>query len=111
MSRYVTLGDDGLLGLTRSITMQCDVKFDEKEYTLRATEDYEKGDEVYMSYGSHPNDFLLAECEYCSGTLTSIKLIFFKMASSSRRTNQIVSTSMILSSVTLTTRTSRRSYG
>ncbi|KAJ5639723.1 uncharacterized protein N7484_007585, partial [Penicillium longicatenatum] len=41
--------------------VECDVKFDEKEYTLRATEDYEKGDEVYMSYGSHPNDFLLAE--------------------------------------------------
>ncbi|KAJ5798104.1 uncharacterized protein N7503_007400 [Penicillium pulvis] len=41
--------------------VECDVKFDETEYTLRATEDYEKGDEVYMSYGSHPNDFLLAE--------------------------------------------------
>ncbi|KAJ5772152.1 hypothetical protein N7520_002681 [Penicillium odoratum] len=41
--------------------VECDVKFDENEYTLRATEDYEKGDEVYMSYGSHPNDFLLAE--------------------------------------------------
>lgn len=49
--------------------MQCDVKFDEKEYTLRATEDYEKGDEVYMSYGSHPNDFLLAECEPRSDTI------------------------------------------
>ncbi|KAJ5116414.1 hypothetical protein N7456_000762 [Penicillium angulare] len=41
--------------------VECDVKFDENEYTLRATEDYDKGDEVYMSYGSHPNDFLLAE--------------------------------------------------
>ncbi|KAJ5219883.1 hypothetical protein N7468_009087 [Penicillium chermesinum] len=40
---------------------QCDVKFDSNEYTLRATEDYNEGDEVYMSYGSHPNDFLLAE--------------------------------------------------
>ncbi|KAJ5726381.1 uncharacterized protein N7483_007738 [Penicillium malachiteum] len=41
--------------------VECDVKFDENEYVLRATEDYEKGDEVYMSYGNHPNDFLLAE--------------------------------------------------
>lgn len=24
----------------------------------------EKGEEVYMSYGSHPNDFLFAECEW-----------------------------------------------
>ncbi|KAJ5296674.1 Complex I intermediate-associated protein 30 [Penicillium atrosanguineum] len=41
--------------------VECDVKFDADEYTLCATEDYEEGDEVYMSYGSHPNDFLLAE--------------------------------------------------
>lgn len=59
----------GLSNLTWQIAMQCDVKFDEKEYTLRATEDYEKGDEVYMSYGSHPNDFLLAECEPRSDTI------------------------------------------
>lgn len=57
-----------LSNLTRQIAMQCDVKFDEKEYTLRATEDYERGDEVYMSYGSHPNDFLLAECKPLSDT-------------------------------------------
>ncbi|KAJ5397116.1 hypothetical protein N7509_005229 [Penicillium cosmopolitanum] len=41
--------------------VECDVKFDGDGYTLSATEDYEAGDEVYMSYGSHPNDFLLAE--------------------------------------------------
>ncbi|KAJ5594473.1 uncharacterized protein N7459_000681 [Penicillium hispanicum] len=41
--------------------VECDVKFDENEYTLRATENYHEGEEVYMSYGSHPNDFLLAE--------------------------------------------------
>ncbi|KAF7717287.1 Uncharacterized protein PECH_007566 [Penicillium ucsense] len=41
--------------------IECDVKFDEDGYTLRATENYEKGDEVYMSYGGHPNDLLLAE--------------------------------------------------
>lgn len=23
----------------------------------------EKGEELFMSYGSHPNDFLLVECE------------------------------------------------
>ncbi|CAG7932865.1 unnamed protein product [Penicillium olsonii] len=38
-----------------------DVKFDEHEYVFRATKDYEKGDEVFMNYGSHPNDTLLAE--------------------------------------------------
>lgn len=43
--------------------LQCDVKFDADEYTLRATENYSEGDEVYMSYGGHPNDFLLAECK------------------------------------------------
>jgi hypothetical protein len=42
---------------------QRDVKFDENEYVFCATKDYEEGDEVYMNYGSHPNDTLLAECE------------------------------------------------
>ncbi|KAJ5233671.1 uncharacterized protein N7469_005437 [Penicillium citrinum] len=41
--------------------VECDVKFDEDGYTLSATDDYEVGDEVYMSYGSHSNDMLLAE--------------------------------------------------
>ncbi|KAJ5110909.1 hypothetical protein N7532_001444 [Penicillium argentinense] len=41
--------------------IECDVKFDESQYTLSATENYESGDEVYMNYGSHPNDFLLTE--------------------------------------------------
>lgn len=43
--------------------IKCDVKFDEDGYTLSATDDYEVGDEVYMSYGSHSNDTLLAECK------------------------------------------------
>ncbi|KAL5335404.1 hypothetical protein BJX70DRAFT_401611 [Aspergillus crustosus] len=37
------------------------VAFDETEYTFTATKRYEKGEEVYMSYGSHSNDFLLVE--------------------------------------------------
>ncbi|KAJ5884995.1 hypothetical protein N7495_009505 [Penicillium taxi] len=41
--------------------VECDVKFSDTEYTLTVTEDYEEGDEVYMSYGNHPNDFLLTE--------------------------------------------------
>ncbi|RAH53412.1 ribosomal N-lysine methyltransferase [Aspergillus piperis CBS 112811] len=39
----------------------CDVNFDGKKYTFRATRRYEKGEEVYMSYGNHSNDFLLVE--------------------------------------------------
>lgn len=30
---------------------------------FRAARDYEEGEEVFMSYGKHPNDFLLTECE------------------------------------------------
>jgi hypothetical protein len=52
-----------LSDLSNIFFFQCDVKFDGDGYTLSATEDYEAGDEVYMSYGSHPNDFLLAECK------------------------------------------------
>ncbi|PYI02772.1 ribosomal N-lysine methyltransferase [Aspergillus sclerotiicarbonarius CBS 121057] len=39
----------------------CDVTFDGKKYTFRATRRYEKGEEIFMSYGSHSNDFLLVE--------------------------------------------------
>ncbi|OQE37410.1 hypothetical protein PENCOP_c010G04831 [Penicillium coprophilum] len=38
-----------------------DVKFDGNTYEFRATKDYEEGEEVFMNYGSHPNDTLLAE--------------------------------------------------
>lgn len=44
---------------------QRDVKFNKDEYVFRATQDYAVGEEVYMNYGSHPNDTLLAECK-CS---------------------------------------------
>ena len=74
--------DVAVVGAVADITQQCDVKFDESGYTLRATEDYKKGEEVYMSYGSHPNDFLLAECESsicqrCWSALTSASDGFF----------------------------------
>ncbi|RAL04794.1 ribosomal N-lysine methyltransferase [Aspergillus ibericus CBS 121593] len=39
----------------------CDVTFDGRKYTFKATRRYEKGEEIFMSYGSHSNDFLLVE--------------------------------------------------
>ncbi|KAG8167521.1 hypothetical protein KVR01_003210 [Diaporthe batatas] len=40
----------------------CDVTFNHAEsFAFRTTRDYEKGDEVHISYGSHSNDFLLVE--------------------------------------------------
>ncbi|KAE8353124.1 hypothetical protein BDV28DRAFT_148373 [Aspergillus coremiiformis] len=39
----------------------CEVQFDHIDYTFRATKRYEKGEEVYMSYGAHSNDFLFVE--------------------------------------------------
>ncbi|KKK14337.1 hypothetical protein P175DRAFT_0545552 [Aspergillus ochraceoroseus IBT 24754] len=39
----------------------CNVKFDGKEYVFRATTSYEEGEEIFMSYGPHPNDFLFTE--------------------------------------------------
>ncbi|KAM0417376.1 hypothetical protein ACHAPT_012610 [Fusarium lateritium] len=37
-------------------------------YTLRADRDYSQGEEVYVSYGPHSNDFLLAEYGFILGT-------------------------------------------
>ncbi|OOF98585.1 hypothetical protein ASPCADRAFT_394010 [Aspergillus carbonarius ITEM 5010] len=39
----------------------CNVKFDGERYVFRAAKDYEEGEEIYMSYGPHPNDFLFTE--------------------------------------------------
>ncbi|KAL4931982.1 uncharacterized protein BDV17DRAFT_301531 [Aspergillus undulatus] len=39
----------------------CEVVFDGKWYTFKATRRYEKGEEVYMNYGEHSNDFLWVE--------------------------------------------------
>ncbi|KAI2842327.1 hypothetical protein CBS11852_4352 [Aspergillus niger] len=46
----------------------CEVNFDGKKYTFRATRRYEKGEEVYMSYGNHSNDFLLIEYGFTLST-------------------------------------------
>ncbi|KUL83926.1 hypothetical protein ZTR_06830 [Talaromyces verruculosus] len=40
---------------------ECEVHFDGKSYTFRAKKLYKKGEEIYMSYGPHPNDFLFVE--------------------------------------------------
>ncbi|KAB8207410.1 hypothetical protein BDV34DRAFT_211708 [Aspergillus parasiticus] len=39
----------------------CNVKFDGENYVFRAAKHYDEGEEIYMSYGPHPNDFLFAE--------------------------------------------------
>ncbi|PLB37322.1 ribosomal N-lysine methyltransferase [Aspergillus candidus] len=39
----------------------CNVKFDGEKYVFWATKPYNAGEEIYMSYGNHPNDFLFAE--------------------------------------------------
>ncbi|KAL8823188.1 MAG: hypothetical protein Q9191_006088 [Dirinaria sp. TL-2023a] len=44
----------------------CDVAFDENGYTVTADKNYDAGQEIYVSYGSHSNDFLLVECEIMS---------------------------------------------
>lgn len=39
----------------------CAVAFDPESFTIRANRTYEAGEEVYICYGRHSNDFLLAE--------------------------------------------------
>ncbi|KAL4889503.1 hypothetical protein BDV59DRAFT_116587 [Aspergillus ambiguus] len=39
----------------------CEVLFRNQQYTFTANRRYEKGEEIYMSYGPHSNDFLLVE--------------------------------------------------
>ncbi|RJE23211.1 SET domain protein [Aspergillus sclerotialis] len=41
--------------------LSCDVNFDGDFYVFRAAKCYNEGEEIYMSYGPHPNDFLFAE--------------------------------------------------
>jgi hypothetical protein len=39
----------------------CDPQSDSKGYSVTADREYKAGEEVYVSYGSHTNDFLLVE--------------------------------------------------
>ena len=39
----------------------CGVAFDEEQFIISADRDYAEGEEVYISYGAHSNDFLLVE--------------------------------------------------
>ncbi|KAL2786557.1 hypothetical protein BJX66DRAFT_328524 [Aspergillus keveii] len=39
----------------------CNVKFDGHEYVFRAVKAYNIGEEIFMSYGPHTNDFLFTE--------------------------------------------------
>jgi hypothetical protein len=39
----------------------CEVTFSPSEYVFQADRQYEKGEEIFMSYGNHNNDFLLVE--------------------------------------------------
>ncbi|KAL4925031.1 SET domain-containing protein [Aspergillus undulatus] len=42
----------------------CAASFEDHEYHFRSTGRIQKGEEVLISYGSHPNDFLFVECKY-----------------------------------------------
>jgi hypothetical protein len=39
----------------------CTVGFDDRFFTITTTHAYERGDELFIRYGAHPNDFLLVE--------------------------------------------------
>ncbi|OIW31045.1 SET domain-containing protein [Coniochaeta ligniaria NRRL 30616] len=39
----------------------CAVAFDQESFTIRANRTYEAGEEIFICYGRHGNDFLLAE--------------------------------------------------
>ncbi|KZF20512.1 SET domain-containing protein [Xylona heveae TC161] len=48
----------------------CPVSFDTIGYTIRCDRDYAAGDELYISYGNHSNDFLLVEYGFLLQTNT-----------------------------------------
>ncbi|KAL4906894.1 hypothetical protein BDW74DRAFT_176495 [Aspergillus multicolor] len=65
----------------------CNVKFDGKEYVFRAAKAYEAGEEIFMSYGNHPNDFLFTEYGFYldeneSETLYLDDIVFRELSSS-----------------------------
>ena len=39
----------------------CKVTYDAESYTITTDREYKSGEEIYISYGEHTNDFLLAE--------------------------------------------------
>ncbi|KAK0749578.1 hypothetical protein B0T18DRAFT_437070 [Schizothecium vesticola] len=39
----------------------CGVAFDEEQFIISADRDYDEGEELFISYGAHGNDFLLVE--------------------------------------------------
>ena len=48
--------------MNHSCDDHCTLKIDGKGFQVRTTSQYNTGDQVYLSYGPHSNDFLL--CEY-----------------------------------------------
>lgn len=50
-----------LLNHTSNPADGCKVSFDTEGCTVRASREYSPGDEVYICYGNHGNDFLLTE--------------------------------------------------
>ncbi|KAJ4298586.1 hypothetical protein N0V88_003616 [Collariella sp. IMI 366227] len=43
----------------------CEVAFTPASFTISAAREYEEGEEVYICYGKHSNDFLLVEYGFC----------------------------------------------
>ncbi|VBB73328.1 Putative ribosomal N-lysine methyltransferase [Podospora comata] len=43
----------------------CEVVFDTGCYTISADREYKQGEEVYICYGTHSNDFLMVEYGFC----------------------------------------------
>jgi hypothetical protein len=46
----------------------CNPKYDAKGYSVTADRDYKAGEEVYVTYGPHTNDFLLVEYGFALGS-------------------------------------------
>ncbi|KAF2488857.1 SET domain-containing protein [Lophium mytilinum] len=46
----------------------CEPKYDTKGYTVTTNRDYKAGEEIYVSYGAHTNDFLLVEYGFILST-------------------------------------------
>ncbi|EGC47852.1 SET domain-containing protein [Histoplasma capsulatum var. duboisii H88] len=42
----------------------CEVSFNDNFYTFKTSRAYEKGEEIFISYGNHSGDVLLTDCEF-----------------------------------------------